>query len=60
MNLHHLLGRIRNVLAPESVDDPLAGDCAVRMQEQHREECPLLARRDLQRHMTIEHLERAE
>ena len=43
VDLHHLLSRVRNVLGPESVDDLLAGDGAVRVQEQDREERPLLA-----------------
>ena len=47
VDLHHLLRRVRHVLAPEGVDDLLAGDGAVRVQEQDREERPLLARRDL-------------
>ena len=60
VDLHHLLSRVRNVLAPEGVDDPLAGERAVCVEKQNREERPLLACRDLQRHMTIEHLQRAE
>jgi hypothetical protein len=60
VDLHHLLSRVRDVLAPESVDDPLAGERAVRVQKQNREERPLLACRDLQRRVAIEHLQRAE
>ena len=60
VDLHHLLSRVRNVLGPESVDDLLAGDGAVRVQEQNREERPLLACSHVQRRMTAAHLQRAE
>src|SRR5215218_1244248 len=60
VNLHHLLSRVRHVLAPEGVDDLLAGDGTIRIQQQHREERPLLACHDLQRDGTIERLQRAE
>ena len=56
VDLHHLLRRVRHVLAPEGVDDLLAGDGAVRVQEQDREERPLLPRRDLQRRVVNENL----
>ena len=60
VDLHHLLSRVRNVLGPESVDDLLAGDGTVRVQEQNREERPLLACSHLQPRMTTAHLQRAE
>ena len=60
VDLHHLLRGLRDVLAPEVVDDPVERDRAVGVEEQEREERPLLACRDLQRRMTIEHLQRAE
>jgi hypothetical protein len=56
VDLHHLLRRVRHVLAPERVDELLAGDRAVRVQEQDREERPLFARRDLHRHAIAQNL----
>ena len=56
VDLHHLLCRVRHVLAPERVDELLAGDRAVGVQEQDREERPLFARRDGNRHAIAQDL----
>ena len=56
VDLHHLLRRVGHILAPERVDELLAGDCAIRVQEQDREERPLFARRDLHRHAIAQDL----
>ena len=56
VDLHHLLCRVRHVLAPERVDELLAGDRAVGVQEQDREERPLFARRDRHRHAIAQDL----
>ena len=56
LDLHHLLRRVRNVLAPERVDELFARDRAVRVQEQDRKERPLLPGRDPHRHVIAENL----
>ena len=60
VDLHHLVGRVRRIIAPERVDDLLAGDGAVRVQEELREKRALLACRHLHRLALAKHLERAE
>jgi hypothetical protein len=59
VDLHHLLGGARDFLAPEVVDDAVARDRPVRVQEQQCEERALLARRDPQRRIAVEDLQRA-
>jgi hypothetical protein len=56
VDLHHLLRRVRHGLAPERVDELFAGNRVVGVQEQDREERPLLARRDFHRHAIAQNL----
>jgi hypothetical protein len=56
LDLHHLVGGLGHVLAPERVDELVARDRAVRAQEQDRQESPLLPGRDSHRHVVVENL----
>ena len=56
VDLHHLQRRFRHPLAPERVDDLLTAHRAIRVQEQQRQQRPLLARRDRQSGGAIEGL----
>ena len=47
-------------LAPELVDQPLARDHLVRMEEQHREERLLLGRAERHGQSVVEHMQRTE
>ena len=60
VGLHHLPRRVGDGVAPQVVDDPLARDRPVRVQEQHGEQRPLLARRDRQRGGAVDDFERAQ
>ena len=60
VDLHHLPRGIGDGLAPQVVDDPLPRDRPVRVQEQHGEQRPLLARRDRQRGGAVDDFERAQ
>ena len=60
VDLHHLLSGLGHVVPPELVDDPVAGDGVVRAQEQHCQQCPLLARGERQRLRAVDDFERAE
>ena len=56
LDLHHLLGGVRHVLAPERIDELFARDRAICVQEQNRKERPLLPCRDPQRPVVTENL----
>ena len=54
VDLHHLLCRFRHLLTPQGVHELLASDGAVGLQQQDRQQRPLLSRRDRQRCGAIE------
>jgi hypothetical protein len=56
VDLHHLLRRFRDVLAPERVDELLSRDRVVRVQEENCKERPLLAGRDVHRGAVTQNL----
>jgi len=60
VDLHHLLGRLGQVIAPEVIDDPVAGNGPAGVQEQEREQRPLLSRREPNRRVAVENIKRAE
>jgi hypothetical protein len=60
IHLHKLGRRRRRSLAPELVDDPVAGHDLVRVEQQQREQCPLLRRPELDLRTVDHRLERAE
>ena len=50
----------RRLLAPEPVDEPVGGDDLARVEEQEREQRPLIAAAEPNRRPLVENLERAE
>src|SRR5262245_63726440 len=60
MHIQRLSGGRRRRLAPELVNQTLAGDDRARMQEEHSEERPLLRRAELHLGVGVEDLQRAE
>jgi hypothetical protein len=60
VDLHHLLRRLRHVLAPEVVDDPVGRERAVRVHEQQRQERTRLASSQQHLPIAVADLERSE
>lgn len=60
VHVQSLAGRHGRGLAPERVDQEICRDNPVRVQEQRRQQCPLLGPRDLDRPLAVAHLERPE
>jgi len=59
VHLQRGLGGLGWPLAPERVDQPLAGDDLVRVQEQRAQQAPLLLPRKRERPTVFDHFERA-
>jgi hypothetical protein len=60
IDLHELGRRRRRALAPQLVDDPVARHDLVRVEQQQREQRPLLRRPELDRRTVDHRLERAK
>jgi hypothetical protein len=60
VNLKRLMGRFRPLVLPKGVDQPLARDDLVRVQEQDGEEGPLFGAAESERLAGVTHLERPE
>lgn len=59
-DLHHLLRALRDVVAPEVIDDAIHGDDAVGVKEQQRQQGLLLASRQLDGSGVVYRLERPQ
>jgi hypothetical protein len=60
VHLQRLAARLRRSLLPEGVDQAVGGDDLVRVQEQDREQRPLLGAADVHLPPVLDDLERAE
>src|SRR5258706_10630933 len=60
VHLQRLAGGRRRLVPPQRVDQPLARDGAVRLEQEPREQRALLLPAQLERAPVVDHLERAE
>ena len=60
VHLQRLLSRRRRAFAPERLDQTVVRDHAVRVEQEHRKQSPLLCSADVDDPAVLEHLERAQ